>query len=196
MVVTGLATCGRDRARLLRYDIGQAVGGATGGAATGAAFAALSLMLSIVSESRSLVGLAVGVCLVLMFVLPQGRRWSHCLARKRQVPQRWARRGPHAAGFMYGAVLGTGFATRTPEPWPQLLGVASLLSTSWITIVNAWVIYGTVRALAPILARRGGSDSATITHYTSATRSYMRATGMLCAIAVAAFSISHATSLY
>ena len=97
---------------------------------------------------------------------------------------------------MYGAVLGTGFATRTPEPWPQLLGVASLLSTSWITVMSAWVIYGTVRALAPILARRAGFDSATITHYTSATRAYMKATGTLCAIVVAAFSISHATSRY
>jgi hypothetical protein len=78
---------------------------------------------------------------------------------------------------MYGFVLGTGFATRTPAPWPQLLAVASLAVGSPTTVVIAWAVYGGARAIVPIAARRRHVDSRMITTYTTRTRHAMHLFG-------------------
>jgi len=185
MVATGFATCGHDRRRLAAYDAGQLAGGIVGGAV----FGALALALAFDVPLAVGVTVAGAIVLAVLFAIPRARACSRRLARSRQVPQRWARRPPGVAGAMYGFVLGTGFATRTPAPWPQLLAIASIASGSLVAAWLGWVTYGAVRALAPVVARRVGVDSNGIAGFAERTSSSMLASGALAAAAVVCLSL-------
>jgi hypothetical protein len=187
MVATGFATCGHDRRRLAAYDLGQVLGGAAGGALVGLLLGAVALAV----ETRgALVAAAVAaVALGVLFAIPRARVCSRRLSRSRQVPQRWARRPPGTAGTLYGFVLGTGFATPSPAPWPQLLAVASLASGSLLAASAAWTAYGVMRALAPVVTRRLGVDSNGIAGFTDRTRPAMLASGALASVAAACLSL-------
>jgi MFS family permease len=187
MVATGFATCGHDRRRLAAYDLGQVLGGAAGGSLAGVLLGAVTLAV----ETRgALVVAAVGaVALAVLFVLPRAQVCSRRLSRSHQVPQRWARRPPGTAGALYGFVLGTGFATPTPAPWPQLLAVASLASGSLVAAWAAWTAYGVTRALAPVVTRRLGVDSNGIAGFTARTRPAMLASGAFASVAAACLSL-------
>jgi len=189
MVATGFATCGHDRSRLAAYDAGQLAGGIVGGALVGAVFGALALALALDVPVAVGVTIAGAVVVAVMFAVPRARTCSRRLARSRQVPQRWARRRPVVAGSMYGFVLGTGFATRTPAPWPQLLAIASVASGSLVAAWLGWVAYGATRALAPVVVRRLGVDSNGIAGFVDRTASPMLASGALAAAAVICLSL-------
>jgi hypothetical protein len=190
MVATGFATCGHDRRRLAAYDAGQLLGGAAGGSLVGVLLGAVALAL-VVQTRGAVVGAAVAAAaLAGVFAIPRARVCSRRLSRSRQVPQRWARRPPGAAGALYGFVLGTGFATPSPAPWPQLLAIASLASGSLVAAWAAWTAYGVTRAAAPVVVRRLGVDSNGIAEFTDRTRSAMLASGTLAAVAAACLSLT------
>src|SRR5919204_171142 len=137
MVATGFATCGHDRRRLAAYDLGQVLGGATGGSLVGLLLGAVALGIALETRGALVAAAVAAVALAALFAIPRARACSRRLSRSRQVPQRWARRPPGTAGALYGFVLGTGFATPSPAPWPQLLAVASLASGSLASVAAA-----------------------------------------------------------
>jgi hypothetical protein len=189
MVATGFATCGHDRRRLATYDLGQLLGGAAGGTLVGVLLGGIALALGAQTRAVVVVAAVAAGGLAVLFGLPRAQMCSRRLSRSRQVPQRWARRPPGTAGAMYGFVLGTGFTTRAPAPWPQLLAIASLASGSLLAASLAWTSYGVTRALAPVVARRLRVDSNAIAGFTDRTRSAMLASGALASVAVACLSL-------
>ena len=189
MVATGFATCGHDRRRLAAYDLGQVLGGATGGSLVGLLLGAVALGIALETRGALVVAAVAAVALAALFAIPRARACSRRLSRSRQVPQRWARRPPGTAGALYGFVLGTGFATPSPAPWPQLLAVASLASGSLVAAWAAWTAYGVTRALAPVVTRRLGVDSNGIAGFTDRTRPAMLASGALASVAAACLSL-------
>src|SRR5205823_12643378 len=102
------------------------VGGAAGGSVVGLALGAVALALAVQTREALVVAAIAAVSLAALFAIPRARACSRRLSRSRQVPQRWARRPPGTAGALYGFVLGTGFATPPPAPWPQPPAVAPL----------------------------------------------------------------------
>ena len=189
MVATGFATCGQDRRRLAAYDVGQLLGGAAGGSLVGALLGAVALAVAAQTRGAVVVAALAAGALAIAFAVPRARVCSRRLSRSRQVPQRWARRPPGTAGALYGFVLGTGFATPSPAPWPQLLAVGSLASGSLVAALAAWTAYGVTRALAPVVARRLGVDSNGIADFTERTRSAMLASGTVASVAAACLSM-------
>jgi cytochrome c biogenesis protein CcdA len=189
MVATGFATCGHDRRRLAAYDLGQLLGGAAGGSLVGVLLGAVALVVAVQTREALVVAAVAAGALVVVFAIPRARVCSRRLSRSRQVPQRWARRPPGTAGALYGFVLGTGFATPSPAPWPQLLAIASLASGSLVAAWAAWTAYGVARALAPVVTRRLGVDSNGIAGFTDRTGSAMRASGALASVAAACLSL-------
>ena len=187
MVATGFATCGHDRRRLAVYDLGQVLGGSAGGSLVGVLLGAVALAVE--TRGALVVAAVAAVALGVLFAIPRARACSGRLSRSRQVPQWWARRGPGTAGTLYGFVLGTGFATPTPAPWPQLLAVASLASGSLVAAWAAWTAYGVTRALAPVVTRRLGVDSNGIAGFTDRTRPAMLASGALASVGAACLSL-------
>jgi hypothetical protein len=189
MVATGFAACGHDRRRLAAYDLGQLIGGVIGGALVGVLLGSLAVALSADARAVAILTGSAALALAAVFLVPRARVYSPRLSRSRQVPQRWARWPASKAGAMYGAVLGTGFATRTPVPWPQLLAIASLASGSLVAATAGWLTYGGTRALGPVVARRLGVDSNGIADFTDRTRSAMLASGGVASLAATYFSL-------
>ena len=80
---------------------------------------------------------------------------SRCrLARNSQVPQGWAaQRSRRSLGLSFGALLGMGFATKTPIMAPQVLVAAILLSGAPVAAAS-FVAFGATRSLAAIVVQR------------------------------------------